>query len=84
VTAQPTAGKPERPQEDYEEKAAVVLDERIHAAGGLGIEIRKAIRTAYIDGGPREGRWHVYANCPTPDAFMERLEVALRFVRRFV
>lgn len=76
--------KAERPQEKYDEKSAAILDERIHSAGGMGTEARKALRTAYVDGGPREGRWYLYANCPTPQAFVERLEAALRFVRRFV
>lgn len=74
--------KAEREEETYDEKSAIALDERIHQ--GLAEYLRIALRTAYVDGGPREGRYYVYANCPTPDAFLERLQAGLAYVGRFV
>lgn len=74
--------KAERDSEDYDEKSAVALDARLHP--DLAEYLRIVLRAAYVDGGPREGRWYVYANCSTPDQFLERLELAFRFVGRWV
>jgi hypothetical protein len=76
--------KMERPQETYDEKSALILDERIHSAGGLSVEVRRALRVAYVDGGPVEAKWPVYAGCAVPGHLLERLDVALKFVRRFL
>jgi hypothetical protein len=77
--------KAERSEEaEYDEKQAVMLDERIHGYGGLDDEYRKCIRTAYVNGGPREAQWYALSNCSTPGQFLERLQASLQFVSRFV
>ena len=76
--------KMERPQETYDEKSAAILDERIHSPGGLSVEVRRALRAAYVDGGPVEAKWYVYAGCAVPGHLLERLETAYKFARRFL
>lgn len=80
------AAKMERKEETYEEKPAVILDERIHGSGGLPASIRMVLRVAYIDGGPDVGKWWSdgRADCAVPGHFLERLEAGLKFVGRFL
>lgn len=76
--------KNERVDESPEDpRRCVVLDERIHAPGGLNVETRHAIRAAYVLRYVLESQYHRAAGC-SPDAFCERLEAALKFVRRFI
>lgn len=70
------------PREPYDQKTAEVLDERIHAPGGLPVEIRTALRVAYVSRETIEPQWPGFAGCNL-DAFCERLESGLRFARRF-
>ena len=67
----------------YDEKSAVLLDERIHSAGGLNVEVRKVIRVAYVTREIPEDQFPRFAGCLI-DAYCERLEAALLFARRFV
>jgi hypothetical protein len=73
-------------REPYEERRALILDERMHGPGGLSLEVRRVLRIAY-GAKQNERSAHVnqfprFAGC-TEDAFRERLEVALQFVTRF-
>jgi hypothetical protein len=67
----------------YDEKLALILDERIHSPGGLDLEVRHCIRVAYVTREIPEGQFPRRSGCNL-DAFCERLETALRFVRRFL
>lgn len=67
----------------YDEKSAVILDERIHHAGGLGVDVRIALRVAYVSREIPEDQFPRRTGC-LEDTFCERLEEALRFTRRFV
>jgi hypothetical protein len=80
-----TAEKGDRPEEeDYDEKTAVVLDERIHGHGGLSEYQRSALEVAYVTRYTPEERFHKLCNPPCqPSTFRERLGEALRFVERF-
>lgn len=69
--------------EPYDEKAGTILDERIHAPGGLSCEIRRAIRVAYVSRETMESQFPDYCGT-TQDGYRERLETALLFVSRFV
>lgn len=66
----------------YDEKLAVMLDERMHSPGGLPDYVRLAIRTAYVSHEVPDDQFPRLSGC-TLDAFCERLEGALRFVGRF-
>lgn len=68
----------------YDEKTAVILDERIHSPGGLGIEVRRSLKVAYVTREVPEAQFWKLSGCSHPDHFIERLEAALRFVRRFI
>jgi hypothetical protein len=79
-----TPAKAERSEEEpYDEKSALELNDRINAPQ-LSECLKRVLRTAYVDGGSAEHRWYVYADCSTPDAFLERLEASLNYVRRWV
>jgi hypothetical protein len=71
----------ERPE--YDEKLAILLDERIHGYGGLPEFQRLAIRMAYVSSEVPEYQFPVHCGCPL-DAYCERLEASLRFVGRFI
>ena len=71
---------PERPP--YQERPAIVLDERLHHPGGLCVETRHVLRAAYVSEEIPEDQFHTMCGCST-DAFCERLESALLFVARF-
>lgn len=76
--------KNERVEEEPEDpRRCYLIDERIHAPGGLNVETRHALRAAYVLRYVMESQYHRAAGC-SPDAFCERLETALRFVRRFI
>lgn len=78
--------KGDRPEEEeHDEKSAVILDERIHAPGGLPEYLRSVLNVAYITRYTPEDRFHklVIPSCQ-PSTFRERLAEALRFVGRFV
>lgn len=84
VTPEASTPKAERaPLRGYDERAGLALDERIHAAGGLPVEMRRAIRTAYVTREVPEEQFPRFAGC-SEDAFCERLEACLLFVGRFV
>lgn len=68
---------PEDPRRCY------MLDERMHAPGGLSVEVRRALKAAYVRRYILECNYHREAGC-SQDAFCERLEAGLRFVRRFI
>lgn len=70
-------------RQPYDELEGTILDERIHAAGGLSLEIREAIRTAYCSREVPDDQFPRLTGC-TVDAFCERLEGALLFVSRFI
>lgn len=72
-----------RERQAYDEKLGQMLDERIHSAGGLNLEVRKAIRTAYVTREVPEDQFWKMAGCSSLDSFCERLEAALVFVGRF-
>jgi hypothetical protein len=78
------AEKGDRPEEeDYDEKTAVVLDERIHQ--GLAEYERSVLEVAYVTRYTPEERFHKLTNPPCqPITFRERLAECLRFVDRFV
>jgi len=67
----------------YDEKAAIELDERLHGIGCPSLYIREAIRAAYCNYEATEAQFPQFAGCPLDD-FCERLEGALKFVRRFL
>lgn len=66
----------------HDPKTAFALDERLHAPGGLPVEIRATIRWAYASREIPENQYPGLAGCG-PDAFCERLEAALQFAGRF-
>lgn len=83
VVAQ-TETKAERSEEEpYDERSGALLDERIHGYGGLPIFIREVLKAAYVSREVPEEQFHRMAGC-SRDAFRERLEAGLIFVRRFV
>ena len=69
-------------REDYDEKAGAILDERMHSPGGLGVDIRRALKVAYVSRYLLEAQFPKAAGC-SEDAFRERLEAALLFASRF-
>lgn len=69
-------------RQPYQELAALVLDERLHAPGGLPQYVRHVIRIAYVSAELPEYQFPAICGC-TLDAFCERLEAALQFVGRF-
>jgi hypothetical protein len=72
-------------EEEYDEKTAVVLDERIHGPGGLSEAHRSALEVAYVARYIPEDQMHRKCSPPCqPHGFRERLEECLRFVGRFV
>lgn len=79
-----TPVKAEGPDHEvYDEKLAVLLDERIHGPGGMPLHQREAIRLAYATREVPEYQFPRFAGCNL-DAFCERLEGALVFVGRFI
>lgn len=78
-----TAEKGDRPEEEeYDEKTAIVLDERIHE--GLGEYERSVLEIAYVTRYTPEDRMHKLCNPPCqPSTFKERLGECLRYVSRF-
>lgn len=74
--------KSEGPEyQPYDEKAAIVLCERIHS-GMLNEDVCLVIKTAYVSHDTPEYQWPTFCGC-SDDAFRERLETALLFVSRF-
>ena len=74
----------ERLDEEPEDgKRCYLLDERMHRPGGLGTEVRNALKIAYIKRYIPEFQYPRAAGC-SPDAFCERIEEGLRFARRFI
>lgn len=72
-------------REPYQELPARILDERMHGPGGLGNEIRRALRIAYVSVDIPEYQFPHLSSCGgSVDRYCERLEEALRFVGRFV
>lgn len=76
-------GKPERREENYDEKTANILDERIHGHGGICLEYRRLLRVAYVYP-PIEYQMPKFSGCHDLDEFCFRLTEILRFVSRFV
>lgn len=75
--------KPEpRETSSYDERTALVLDERIHGYGGLGVEHRRALRVAYVTREIPEDQFPRACGC-SEDGFYERLEAGLIFTGRF-
>lgn len=76
--------KAERPEEEtYDAKAAEALDIRVNALGGLSEAARSVLRVAYVWRDIPEHQFPNRCSCSW-DAVCERLEEALRFVRRFI
>lgn len=74
----------ERVDEEVEDpRRCHLLDERMHAPGGLGVEVRNALKVAYIKRFIPEYQYARAAGC-SEDGFCERLETGLRFIRRFL
>jgi hypothetical protein len=71
------------PPRPYEELPAVILDERLHAAGGPAQFVRHVAKVAYVSREVPEEQFARLSGC-SEDAFCERLEALLVFVRRFV
>lgn len=71
------------PRAEYDEKTAVMLDERLHGYGGLSTMVREALHVAYVSREIPEQQFPRLAGC-TEDAFCERLSEALGFVERFL
>jgi hypothetical protein len=72
-------------EEDYDEKTAVMLDERIHGHGGLSESLRSALEVAYVTRYTPEDRMHKLTSPPTTaSGFRERLSACLVYVSRFV
>lgn len=80
------AAKGDRPEgEDYDEKSAVALDERIHGYGGLNETMRSVLEVAYLTRSVQENRFHKLCNPPCqPATYRERLEDCLIFVSRWI
>jgi hypothetical protein len=80
------AQKGDRPEtEDYDEKTAVLLDERIHGYGGLNETLRSCLEVAYLTRTVQENRFHRLCTPPTtPSGFRERLTECLVFVGRWI
>lgn len=76
------AEAPDRPP--YDEKLGYMLDERIHAPGGLPLEHRRVIRAAYVFLDAPDYQLVALAGVRNEDAFCELLEGALLFTGRFV
>lgn len=84
VTAEAALPKAEAaPRPEYDERSAVALDERIHGYGGLPLEMRVAMRVAYVSREVPEEQFPRFTGC-SEDGFCERLEHCLRFVGRFM
>ena len=65
-----------------DERRCAILDERMHKPGGLSPTVREVLKVAYIKRYIPEYQYARLTGCH-PDAFCERLEEALKFVRRF-
>lgn len=79
TNAEVKAEGPDR--EPYDERLGVILDERMHGPGGLGVEIRRVLRVTYCSTIP-EPQLPRECGC-LPHAFKERLSAALAFAQRF-
>jgi hypothetical protein len=79
-----TEVKAERAEEEpYDELQGTILDERMHSPGGLAMEVRNALKVAYVHRYVLEANYPRQAGC-SQDAFLERLEAGLRFAQRFL
>jgi hypothetical protein len=79
-----TEVKAERAEDDpYDELQGTILDERMHSPGGLAMEVRNALKVAYVHRYVLEANYPRQAGC-SQDAFLERLEAGLRFAQRFL
>lgn len=75
--------KPEPPEKShYDERTALVLDERIHGYGGLGLEHKRLLRVVYVSREVPEDQFPKLTGCGE-DGFCDRLELALLFVEKF-
>ncbi len=70
-------------REAYDERAGLEIDRRMHEAGGLSLDVRLAVRAAYLSREIPEEQFPKFSGC-SHDAFRERLEYALQFVGRFI
>lgn len=70
-------------EEPEDERRSVLLDERMHAPGGLSVDVRQALKVAYIRRYIPEYQYPRATGC-SHDAFLERLQAGLKFVRRFL
>jgi hypothetical protein len=83
MVAAPKGDKPQA--EDYDEKLAVALDERLHGPGGLSEAQRSVLDVAYLTRYLQEDRFHRFCSPPTtPHGFRERLEDCLKFARKWI
>jgi hypothetical protein len=67
----------------YNERTALEIDSRIHGYGGLADEYRRVLRAAYVTREIPEDQFPKACGC-CEDAFCERLESGLIFVRRWL
>lgn len=71
-------------REEYDEKSARILCERLHGPGGINLEYRRVLKVAYVSRSVPEYQMPRLSNCSTPDEFCYRLECILQFTRRWV
>ncbi len=81
IQAHPIKPEP-REISPYDERTALVLDERIHGYGGLGLDHKRALRIAYVSREVPEDQFPRAADC-SEDGFCDRLEICLLFVSKF-
>lgn len=81
LVREPIKAEP-REKDPYDERTALVLDERIHGYGGLGLEHKRALRIAYVSREVPEDQFPKAAGC-SEDGFCDRLQACLTFVERF-
>ena len=68
--------------EPYDERAGMILCERIHGPGGLMVDARPVLKVAYVFRDVPEYQYP-YRTGLLPDTVLERLEMGLRFAARF-
>ena len=68
--------------EPYDERAGMILCERIHGPGGLMVDARPVLKVAYVFRDVPEYQYPFRTGL-LPETVLERLEMGLRFAARF-